>query len=233
MDEHTLDVTKAYIESLGKRHVTVNLGFAAIALVVILAFGGIYLHSVQNYERMLGKAEEREAKYEQTNKELAAQLLASQERIAELTVQQSQIHERVVYRDKQTDAKIAEVLAPEREAVDVAQDVKLAYNTLPLNVEGRNFLFELTQVQTFVATKIDRDRLSQKVVDTEKLYADEQEKTALLQADLGKAIAQLHEATGVIEGYKKVAKRSKWRKVWDGVQKYGGFALGIVIGRKL
>ncbi len=224
---------ESVVKALNRQHVTMSALQLVVGLLVLMGLGGLYLHTMQSYQRVLGKAEEREAAYMARFERLEEKWAADRTRIEELTKNQAQAQTRIVYRDREADKRVAEVLAPSRPAEQVRQDLQSAYSFGPLTVEGNLFTFDTPQVQQFVATKVDRDRLAENLKDTQGQLHDEQEKVNILEANLGEAQGSLKEAQGVIDGYKKAAKKSKWQRFFDGAKKVGLFVGGIAIGKAL
>lgn len=219
--------------TLTDKSVSLNLGTIAVVVLALLLVGGIYLHSMRAYERMLGKAEEREAAYIQKMDALAAKWEVDRERLAEAEKQQGQVRERIVYRDREAEKKIAEVTAPDRPTEQIVDDVLQTYG-FAARLDVPNLIsFTPPQVQTFVATKIDRDRLELNFKDKQFELDFEREKVRILSEDFSEARRQLTDAESVIEGYKRVAVKSKWRKFFDAAKKVGIFAGGVLVGRAL
>jgi len=149
-----LEQTKAFLDVLGKRQVTTSLSTLAVALAGLLLVGGLYVHSVRSYERILAKAEERETRYEQQLEKLEQKWAVDRARILELTEQQAKVQARVVYRDREADKKIAEVSKPDRTVEQVSYDVVQAYGFAPVEMYGNNLVFAAPQVQEFVVTRM-------------------------------------------------------------------------------
>jgi TolA-binding protein len=225
--------TQAIIESLHSHSIKVNYLLVLVLAVVIGTFGAFYLHSVHSYENLLGRAEQREATYLSKLDQLDKRLEDSQNKIDQLQAQQSKVQTQIVYRDKETDKQIGIVTAPDRAAIDIASDVQTNYNFSPVTVAPDLLTFKPYQVQTFVATKLDRERLFQDVKGLNTMLSLEKETTATLTEDKQECKAALTEAKGVIDGYKHVAKKTKWQRIKDAGEKTGLIVFGLAIGRYL
>jgi uncharacterized protein YlxW (UPF0749 family) len=185
------------------------------------------------------KAEEQQRV--QSEKERAAQLQESMRTVASLIAQQNAIVKRSLERDTRTQAQITEVSAPNRPVEQIANDSADVLGAKP-QILPAGLLYTPAEVQQFVATRLDRDRLAAKVKDVSDELGKEQQKTAQFSQDLDRCnqavetanqmvkdyqalIAEKNEA---IAAYKKAAIKSGWAKVWDGVQK--GLYIGVGIG---
>jgi hypothetical protein len=98
---------------------------------------------------------------------------------------------------------------------------------------GDTFQFTQPQTQAFTALKLDRDRLFGDYGNERELYGQEQQKTALLSKDLDYLQKDVAQANQQIEGYKKLAHRSKWKKIGDGALKVGIFGAGVYLGTRV
>jgi hypothetical protein len=211
----------------------VNGLVVAVLGACLVLFGFVFWHSEKRYEQLLGKAEEREAVYLKKLDDSEKRWEAAEQRIAELSAQQAQVQTRIVYRDKEADKVKAEVTAPDRSADKVSDDVLAAYKFPPLSLTGDNFTFSRPQVQAFVATKIDDDRFAADLADVQLQLGLEKQKNDALRVSLTEAQDNLKEAKGVIDGYKKVAKKGFFRRAGAAALKVGLFVGGIYLGRHL
>jgi hypothetical protein len=180
------------------------------------------------HERALAKAEQREDAYRADSKVLMGQLIESEKARAELAVQQAQVKERIIYRDREADKRIDEVTQPGRETQKVLADVegiiKPDWAEIVKGSNGSDLLaMDIPSFQRVVATQIDRDRLAANLTDTQEVLGLEQKKVASLTDDLKKSEELRTQGDTVIEGYKKAAKGNK-------VKRFLGDAVKIVIG---
>lgn len=219
--------------SMQSHHIKVNGLVVGVLVLCLVAFGFLFWHSQQAYERALGKAEEREAAYMKRLDESEKKWADSEKRNEELSARQQQVQTRIVYRDKQAEALKIEVTAPDRSAEKVADDVQTAYKFPPINFMGDNFTFSKRQVQVFVATKLDADRFSADLVDTQFQLGLEKQKTQALQSNFDDAKTKLKEANDVIAEYKKIAKKGFLRRAGDAALKIGLLVGGIYLGRHI
>jgi uncharacterized protein YpmB len=224
---------KELIDSLHNHQLKIN-GLLVVAIVVVLAaFGFFYMHSVRAYENALGKAEEREQQYLKHVDQLQQDVKDAQSKIQALSEQQNKVQTQIVYRDKQTDAKIQEVTQPGRDVQKVSEDIRDAYGFIPKNVSPGSLDYVTANVQMFVATKLDRDRLDSALQATKTLLAVEQQKTEILTGQLTACQALQKEATKTVDGYKNVAKKTKFQRVTGALKQVGLLLIVYEIGHKL
>lgn len=221
------------LQALNDHHLTVNFTWVAVVVAFLALFGFLFYRSSLSYEKALATAEAHEQQYQTTLGALENQLKADQQQISVLQQQKAQVQTQIVYRDKQADTQIATVQSPSREASQVANDVQTSYGFAPDSVTGDVFTFGKPAVQTFVATKIDRDRLSSDNTDVRNELSLSDNANKLLANDLQGTQAQLKSAQGVIDGYKKVAKKGFWRRAGDVAMKVAYIAGGIAVGRAI
>jgi hypothetical protein len=221
------------VDSIHSHHIKLN-GLVVLVLVGMLAlFGVFYFHSEHAYQTALAKAESRETVYLQKLDDLEMKWSDSQKQIQALSTQQAQVRTQVVYRDKQAADVQKAVLATDRGVEQVSQDVQTAYHLPKIDLIGDKFTFDVHIVQSFVATKLDRDRLA---ADLEDAWTDldlEQQKTAKLTTDFNEAKGQLGEAKKTIDGYKNVAKKTRWMRVKDAAKTVAIIGGSVFLGRAI
>lgn len=205
-----------------------NLG---ILLAVLGVFGFFYMHSVRSFEQQMAKADARDASYEKSLDDLQTQWKSDQKEIATLQAQKDKVSTQIVYRDKSTDAVIAVDTAPDRSASQVSADVQSAYQFTP-TLNGNLFEFTLPQTQTFVATKLDRNRLSTDNTDLSTQLGLETKVSTSLETDLTSAKTELQKAQDDIKGYKTIAKKSGFRRFLEVTEKVALVAGSFYIGTK-
>ena len=231
-DPPKLDVN-ALISDLRSHTVHLSLLNLAMVSLVILASGAFYLHTVQNFDKLMAKADTQNSIYQQHLNDFETQWKADQQTIAQLQAQKQQVIVKEAIRDTQTVNDIQTVTQPSRDAQTVANDVLGAYQFAPEKLDGDLFTFTQPETQQFVATKLDRDRLSMDVLDDKTALGLEEQKTAKLTTDLASASSSLTEANKTIKDFKKVAKKSKFKQLLSGAEKVGLFVGGLYIGKRL
>jgi hypothetical protein len=235
-DLHTQLVS--HISDLSKHHVTLNYAVIGV-LVLVLALCGVGGYfGLKSYESAMARAEAAEKQFNADRKELTAQLVASKT-VQDTATKAQQVIVKVVHdRDAATDKKIADVSAPGKSATDALSDLSAAYHGTivadpnAVTADGR-LAFPVFTVQGFTASKIDEERLAANLKSSVDNLAQEQKKTASLTADVAAANKAVADAEPAIKAYKKIAERSKWRKIGAGALKAGIFVAGIYLGHKL
>jgi septal ring factor EnvC (AmiA/AmiB activator) len=231
---------KDLLDSLHSHQLKINGLLAVVIALVLGVFGFIYMHSVRSYESALGKAEERESEYMKSMAQIQQDWKAAQQKIADLAEEKSKVQTQIVYRDKQTDTKIQEIQKPDRSADQVWSDLKTFYPNLlftqyPLQYNDYPDLFAVSkpQIQGFVATKLDRDRLDSALQSTNTLLALEKQSTQQLTTQVESCQAELKKSPTVIDGYKNVAKKTKFQRVADAAKFTAAIVLAAFIGKHL
>lgn len=230
MEAPQLDVHKI-IADLKSHSVQMSWLNVVVIVLALLLTGAMYLHSARNYERVMARAETENEQYRKDLTTLEQQIRDDQKTIVQLQFQKNEIQTKIVYRDKAVAVKIETVMAPDRTAEQVSDDVVSAYKFPPLKLEGSVFSFSLPATQQFVATRLDRDRLSLDLEDTQKQLALETMGSAMLANDVQATQKQLESSKQVIADYRKVAKKSKFKSFLSTAQKVGLLVGGFYLGR--
>ncbi len=218
------------IRALGTRHLTASYLAVAITLLGLLAVGWWVSRAMSSHEAALAKADERFARYQQEMRaQQQAWLQHEKERNAAAAKQQA-IETRVAGRNAKARARIAQVAAPGRTSAQVASDAAEYLGSAPA-IEGDRLAFTTPQVQRFLALQIDRDRCLADLRDAADNLALEKQKTANLEADLAGAKDRLTEAEQVIDGYKRVAKKTRLRKFFGAAKTAGIVVVAVLVGR--
>jgi len=181
----------------------------------------------------MARADTENAQYHADLKDLQAQIKADQATIQQIEQQKAQVQTQIIYRDKAADSKIEAVSAPNRSEQQVSDDVLAAYKFPPIKFDSGQFWFTLPETQAFAVTKLDRDRLSSDLQDTQNQLALETTASTTLSKDLQACQKDLTEAQKVITDYKKVVVKSKFKQFLGAAEKVGLFAAGLYLGRRL
>lgn len=197
------------LHDLAKRHITINYTLIAV-LILVIAVGGFFgYRALVGFDKQVAalKVETAAAKTElATNK--ADRTVTTQQQAAQVIV----IHDR----DTKANTAIAAATAP-KAVPQVVEDSKNYLGVVPQITPDNLLAYQPVAVQTFVATKIDRDRLSADYADLTSNYIKEQSKTASLTSDLDKE-------TGLAEKWEAVTHKTKWARIWGGVK------TGLILG---
>lgn len=212
-------------------HTKLNVSLMALGvmLLALIGFGVFMAHYMQSYGEALGHMNASFEQLSKENKDLKDRLATDEALIGDLTKQQAQQQSEINARDKKATTEKAKVTQPDRSAQDVAKDAQQYYGELPAFEPDGKLGFSVPTVQSMVATKIDADTAHQDIVDIKKILAEEQKKTETLSADLEATKKTLATANSTAQEAKKVAVKSKWAKVGDGLLKVGAIA-AIIYG---
>lgn len=224
----------AVLNHLKAKTISFNWLTAAILIIVLMGGTALYIHSERSFDKEMAANQLREDHYNADMKAAQTQAAADRATILQLTQQMAQKQTQIIVRDKAADTTIAQVLAPERSTNAVTEDVKNNYHIDALYSEStKSYSFEKGDVQLFVSTKIDRDRLAGDLKDTQDQLKFSVEGKALMSKDLGTCQAGEKESKGVIDGYKKAAVKSKFQRFIQVVEKVGLVVGGFYLGYKL
>jgi hypothetical protein len=203
-------------------------------LVAVLIIGAFYFMYTANnrYERQMAVAEEREKKFNEKFDGMLEMIREDQRLIASLQEQVNNKQNVIVVRDKETAQTVKEVTAP-KETEEVIKDASLILTTNIKLEPSLRISFVPEDVQKFSATKIEHDSLVLDKKDLQDIVVIKDQQLALAQKDLNVCQDTLGTCRKSVEDYKKVAVKSKWRKIGDGALKVGYVAAGILIGRAL
>jgi hypothetical protein len=218
----------AEVSALSHHHV--SLGFIGVILLAFALLGGLFYHNMVSYEKQMAVAQAHEETYQASLKALNEQLASNAAVIAKLSEQQNEKVKTIYVRDKTADEKIKGVTNPENTVAQVAQDSKDYLGALPTITTDGLLAYQPLQVQGFVATKIDRDRLEGNVADVRTILDLEKDKVTRLDSDLAANKETLRLANITIDDYKKAAKKGKWRRFFEGTGKFSG---GVLVGAAL
>ena len=242
------------LNKLASHHITINYLLIGL-LVLVLACGGMgaYL-GLRGYERLMDRAEasekllvqaEQQAKaaddlYQKESAQHAAGRAAAEQRYADLL-------KTLKERNQKADTDIAKALQPGKSDQDVYSDLKAAYKNTPVSFgmdvredsqTGEHELaFPIPVVQQFTATKIDRDRLWDEVQNLgqqaslkQKEYDSLSTDYKALQDDKAKVAAANTQCQQTVADYRKVAKVSRLRRVFNGAKRGGELAVALLAG---
>jgi flagellar biosynthesis GTPase FlhF len=210
------------------------------ALVLLLG-AWLYVSDAEREARDLAIAEEREKQAqvqdaERQKLEAAAKAERDQHEAERLqwAEQQAALARSLAARNQSVDKLIAAALTPKTQA-QIADDAKQTLGIAPPVLEG-GFKLSLAEMQAYVGLKLDRDRLAENLKETTLQLELERQSNATLRADLDKAVKTIEMANRTIsdyqtamDAYKKVAKRSKWRKFGSVAGKVGIVVLPAII----
>lgn len=196
---------------------------ALLVVVVVLSYCGVT--SIQRTSKEIGVAEEKERTAKVDDKAVAefkrvgeSETEGRAQQRTELAKQNEKRHTAKIKRNVKIDKAIGAVTAP-KPAHQVAQDVKDILGIEP-SIGGEDTLsYTAAQVQSWVALKLDRDRLSENLADTLEQLRNKEQEVALLEKDnqykteaLLKTEQQAKDWRDVALSYKTVAKKSGFKK---------------------
>ncbi len=226
------------VAALAHKHVTITWGLLGI-LGVVLTLGGVGAWvAVKFADAQLARAEAAEARYDASLKTFQETLAAHDAQRTAIDGQQKVVVQVVHDRDTQANTAITAALVPNASAQAVATGLAKAEYDVPGFGDVRvtpdsTIVLETLQGQLLTSQKIDRDRLFANLTDETKLYTLEQVKSTSLSTDLTGCKAEMKEGQGVIAGYKKAARSSKFKKAWHGALTVGAMLAAAYVGHRL
>ena len=223
-DIHTLQ------QQLQSHHVNLSwFRLAEIALFLGLVFG-VYIYSTKVDAENMGKFQAISAQYKADTDKLREDLKASYETRIQEANKQAALATAMASRNVKADKAIEDVKKPDATLTEVATASKDQLGVTP-TVEPDNKLgFEKSEVQDFIATDIDRDRLSQNLADTTAQYASSQKNVASLTTDLAASQKVGDECKASLDQLKKVKTPNKFKAA---LVKVGLFVAGAWLGHQL
>lgn len=226
MEAELFQSFQSEIEALKQHHTKVARDIAvSVAIFVFLGTltGAFYLRS---YHKDLAKAEAIEQSYRQDKQTFEEQIAADQTLITELSKKQQVVVKVIHDRDRATVIKTQEV--QKATPAEVIAQAPAILNAAP-TPEFNKVCFTPDEVKTFEVTKLDRDRLAADYADQGKVLQAEQKKSETLQSDLKIETQERMDAEQALTAYKKVAKKSGFRKFLGGMKDFGLVVAGGVI----
>ena len=216
-----------------RRHLaTLHIGLFGIILALFFGAHFMLVRTQAAQDKALAAANAQNAQFIQTMKDTQTQWLASEQTRQQNAAKVEVITREIQTRDTTADAAIKQVTQPDATLQQVAQDSETYLNAKPiLKLDVNALAFTPSQVQGFIATKIDRDRLDGDLKSTQAEVALHKQNEATYQADLTAAKVSLDSCQKTVTGYEKAAKRGKWRKFFDNAEKAAIFAGGLYIGK--
>lgn len=250
------------LASLAHKHVHVSYAIIGVlGLVLILCGIGAYFGE-KSWEKAMDRAEAAEkemvadrTQYQQVLAGYQKQLDINNAQIQADQLREADLLNQIKNRDAQANANIGNVLKPGKTAQDAYADLVAAYKdikgpdghppVLSLNVSkdpvsGEQLLtFGVPAVQTFSATALAQKRDSADLSQTKEALGVEQHKNSLLADNLLGAQNSLTalqktetQCELTVEAYKKVAKKSRFKKILAGAEKVAIFVGGVYLGHK-
>jgi hypothetical protein len=227
-----VDDFKAELAALSRKQAHVSFGVLGVVVLTLalMAVGGYV--AMGFFERALEKQDAKYSVFVENQKAMQEQLRQDAQTIANLSVQQGQKVVVIHDRDQKADRQMADVTSPNKPVEQVARDFGAQFGYEPGMTAGM-FQFTAPQVQGFTALKIDRDRLYADYADQKDVLGLEQQKNSLLTNDVAMLTKTNKEANEQIQGYKKLAHRSKFQKFTSGAWKVGLFGAGVYLGSRI
>ena len=246
------DVIKTTEQRLLTHHVTMSYLLVGI-IIVMIACGGVFAYfSNKSYNAAMTKADAAEKQmvvYKQQSDAVIAQF---QQQIALDTAARAADQQKIIALTNQIAAQnaaaqtaINNALKPGKSAQEAFADLSSAYRgvitpelSLSKDDKGEQLLgFRVPEVQRFTADKIDLDNKTQVIKEQEDELADKDDQIKSLDNDFSKseqALTALQKTETACQqtvvDYKKVAVKSRFKRIMGGVLKGVIFGAGIIIG---
>jgi preprotein translocase subunit SecF len=217
---------------LSNKHLQVSGLLVAVLLAALLVLGFVVKHEITGYDKALAAAEQVQAGYQAQLKQMQVEKAQVEQQLKNATAQQQVVTRTVVQRDAQSAQQTQAVQAlvtPD----DVAKAVKQYYDAQAQITPDQKLAFTPAQVQGAIQDKIKGDTAVSDLKDTTNLYQIEQGKTQALTGELLTVTKTLDKCNDTVAAFEKVAKKSKIRRIFDGVTKVGEIALGAAVGYEI
>ena len=244
-------MVQSEVSALAHKHITLSYAILAV-LVIALAVGclGGYM-GLRGYERALARAEAAEQRFEQKDQQYQQMFTAFQQQIAKdsadreaASQQQAKLEAQIASRANQPLPTVVQTgLKPDATAQEAGNALGAVFTkpdapVVPMATPDGKVQISAKEAQEVASLGIDGQRAEADLKDEIALYTIETTKTISLSKDLQActdtlAVSKddLKEAKVTIADYKKVAKRSKWQKIWQGFKTYGLPVLAYAAGR--
>lgn len=240
MEEKDLQAQLAqHLADLSHKHFTISYLFGGIlALVLIIGSFGGYV-ALRSFDNQLAKAEVREQQYDADRKSWQDELkVRDAERAADAQRVEGLMGQIAARAAAPLPKPIQTALKPGATIPEVEIGLQMAFKgspefDAPFPSTAPYVPLSAPQAQLVTQTKVDKDRLTEDLKD-EKTIADLQSGTiSSLNSDLNQCKTTLSASDKVIADYKRLAKKSKWKKFLGGAEKVAIFAVGAYIGHKV
>lgn len=241
------------VHSLAQKHVQVSyLLMGVLGLTLVLGGLGAYF-AAKWVDRAMARAEKSEelfkadkAASDKALTDLKVQLAASEQARAisdqKVADMQKQISNIAVVATKQKE----EVLKPGKTATEAFTDLKTQYKAAissPLNIvesadkTEQQLVLRVPDVQQFTATKIDADAAHATITLKDQQLSEKDTQLASLKTDFAagvdtyqKLLTTDDQCQDALKQYKKIAKVSRIRRIFNGALKPAIFVAGFVAG---
>lgn len=227
---------QAQLASLAHKHAHVSFALIGVLVLVLglMTAGGVF--AVKYTNAQLAKADAVDKQYQADKKDWEAQRAQLQTQI-DAASQKQQVLVKVVHdRDESADQTISKLTEITEDEVSINQDVYKTWGTYAdIDSSQPTHLFEFPKelVQKFNATKIDRDRLDADLKDTKTQLDLASSQVNLLSKSNTTLAQQADECQKDLDGYKKVAKVSRFKKFLHGAEHVGEILAAAVAGYEI
>lgn len=210
--------------ALAHKHAHVSYAVLAVLglLLVLGTIGGVF--ALKSYDKQIARAEARELQYDQDRKswqeelkvrdaERAADALRVEQLMAGIAARQAQPLPPAVKAGLAPTATVVEA----KVALESLMGDRPNFGTLSMDTTG-NASLRLPQLQILVSDEVDLKRLKLDFSDSQKVVELQKGTISSLTKDLDTEKGLNTEANKVIADYKKIAKKSKWKKFFGGTK---------------
>lgn len=224
------------LSQLAHKHVTLTYGILGI-LFLVLALAGVGGYAaVKVYDAQLARQDARDATYQSDRKAWQDSLTQSESVRAGQAQEIAALQAQVAKRDSQPLPKPVQVaIQPTATVQEVVNGVKTAYNFsggVAVSPDGQNVLLDPLAAQQTILAKVNGDRAQADLKDLSAIVDLQKQSMVTLNTDLNQCKVLNTKAQADIEGYKKLAHRTKFQKFLSGAEKVAIFVGGVYIGHK-
>lgn len=242
MAEETTDLhaqLAQHLADLSKKHASISyVVLGVLGLVLVLGTVAGYF-ALKQYDAQLARAEAREELYDQDRKAWAVELKARDaERAADAQRVEELIEQIAARAAKPLPPVIQAGLAPKalpsevKDALQASYADRADFGSLSTDQAG-NVVLSQPQAQIVLLGAVDLKRLKLDFADAVKVIDLQKGTISSLTKDLDTEKALNVEANKSIEDFKKLTKKSRWKKFMGGAEKVALVVGGIWLGTKI
>lgn len=229
LDTAKVDVHKLQ-DQLQSHHINLSwFRLAEIALFLGLVFG-VYMHSAKVEAANMAKFEVMQSQYKADSDKLREDLKASYESRIQEANKQAALATQMTARNAKADKGIQDAKKPDATLTEVATAAHEQLGVTPAIEPDNKLGFDKGEVQDFIATDIDRDRLSQNLTDTTAQFESSKKNEVSLTTDLAATKKVGEECKTSLDQLKTVKTPNKFKAA---LIKVGLFVAGAWLGHQI
>jgi hypothetical protein len=239
MADSITTAVQSEVAGLAHRHLSFSYALVGtlVLLLVLMGFGG-YL-GVKAFDAQLARQEVKDAQYQQDRKVFMDQLSAHDAERAAQQTQIAQLQSQIAKRDSQPLPKAVQAglqvdagAEQVKTALEAVYGADLSTGTPKVEPDG-NIALSPSLAQKTVSAEVGLVQSTADLKDEKAIVSLQETSIGTLKTDLSSCTATLSKANSDIQGFKKLAVRSRWKKFLGGAEKVLIFGAGAYLGHKL